>query len=212
MGLIEKVYRSSFGVYMSIIGNLIAKLHKPFMVYGFRDPATGRFQKYTRLSSNVTIMNRKNLRIGDHVWVWHHSILDATEGIEIGEGCQIGAWVGIFSHGSENSIRLLGKQFVHINNAERFGYTRGAVKIGDYSFVAAGSIILPGTTIGKGSLIAAGSVVSGSIPDFSIVVGSPGIVKARTTDKDKRFFRNHDFSETYYDSEALTIVKDSKST
>ena len=209
MRILERLYRSSFGRCMSFVASILAKLHKPFMVYGFVDPETKTFRKYTRLSSTVTIMNQNKLCIGDYAWVWHYSILDATEGISIGEGCQIGAWVGIFTHGSENSIRLLGRQFVHVGNSERPGYTRGKVEIGPYSFVGAGSVILPGTKIGKGCLIAAGAFVSGNVPDYSVVVGNPGVVKARTVDRDRRFFRVKDFSETYYDQEALAEIKKS---
>ena len=99
------------GAVLSFIANIIARVHQPFMVYGIVDPATKKFRKFSRLSSSVVILSKPKLSIDDHVWVWHHSILDATEGIIIEEGAQIGAWVGIFSHGSEKSIRLLSSIF-----------------------------------------------------------------------------------------------------
>jgi len=204
--LLEKIYRSKFGILMSIVANRLSILHKPFMVYVFRDPATGEFRKFTRLSSNLVILSKSNLSIGDHVWVWHHSILDATEGVAIGEGCQIGAWVGIFTHGSENSIRLLGDQFVHIPNQEREGDSRGPVSIGDYSFVGAGTRILPGVSIGRGCLIGAGSLITKDIPDYSIAVGQPAEVKGSTIDIDQKFFKETDFSATYYDKHALDMI------
>ena len=43
-------------------------------------------------------------------------------------------------------------------------------------WVGANSIILPGVTIGKNSVIGAGSVVTKSIPDFAVAVGSPAKV------------------------------------
>lgn len=207
MRTVERLYRSSFGRIMSAAAHVIAKAQQPFMVYGYNDPATGCFRKWTRMSSNTIIMNKNNLSIGDHVWVWHHSILDATEGLTIEEGAQIGAWVGIFTHGSESAVRLLGSQFVHIHNTERMGYTRGAVKIGAYSFVAAGAVILPGVTIGKGCLIGAGSLVTQDIPDYSIAIGAPAKVKGSTINMDARAFRQHDFAETYFDETALAQVE-----
>lgn len=209
MRLLERIYRSPIGRVMSTLGHLVARLQTPFMVYGFVDPATRVFRKYTRMSSTVMIMNEGKLSIGDHVWVWHHSILDATEGLILEEGCQIGAWVGIFTHGSERAVRLLGKQFVHIPNTERKGYTRGSVRIGAYTFVGAGSVILPGVTIGRGCLIGTGTLVAKSVPDYSIVVGSPGQVKGSTLDLDKKVFSEFDFSETYYDAQALDLIKQS---
>lgn len=53
------------------------------------------------------------------------------------------------------------------------------VKIGDNTFVGAGAIILPKTTIGNFCIIGAGAVVKGNIPDYSVVVGNPAkIIKS----------------------------------
>jgi acetyltransferase-like isoleucine patch superfamily enzyme len=207
MRLLEQMYRSPLGRLMSEVAHLLARLQRPFMVYGYRDQVSRQFRKYTRMSSTVVIMDHSKLAVGDHVWVWHHSILDATEGLVIEEGCQIGAWVGIFTHGSETSIRLLGKAFINIHNSERIGYSRGPVRIGAYTFVGAGAVILPGVTIGRGCLIATGALVKKDVPDYSIVVGRPGEIKGNTIDFDSRYFSDHDFSSTYYDSVALSSIK-----
>jgi acetyltransferase-like isoleucine patch superfamily enzyme len=207
MRLAERLYRSPFGRVLSATAHVLAKLQQPFMVYGWRDSASGVYRKWTRVSSNAIIMNQKQLSIGDHVWVWHHTILDATEGITIGEGTQIGAWVGIFTHGSESAVRLLGREFIHIPNTERQGYTRGAVQIGAYSFIGAGSVVLPGVTIGKGCLIGAGSLVTQDIPDFSVAIGAPAKVKGSTLDIDARLFRQQNYTQTYFDEEGLSIIQ-----
>jgi len=188
---------------MSFVANLAARFQRPFMVYGYKDRPSREFRKFTRMSSTVSILSRDRLSVGDYVWVWHHTILDATEGLEIGEGCQIGAWVGVFTHGSEKAIRLLGKQFVGIHNTEREGYSRGAVKIGDYTFIAAGSIILPGVTVGKGCLLGAGTLVAKDVPDYSIVAGMPGKVRGTTLDLDRPYLRAGKCQDTYYDQELL---------
>jgi acetyltransferase-like isoleucine patch superfamily enzyme len=206
---LERMYRSPLGRVMSVVARAYARLHRPFMVYGYYDHGSGTFRKYVRMSSTVTIMHGEALAIGDQVWVWHHSILDATAGLVIGDGCQIGAWVGIFTHGSQHSIRLLGPRYVHIPSAERRGYTRGRVTIGAYSFIGAGSMVLPGVTIGTGCLIGAGALVNRDIPDYSIVTGSPAEITGRTIDVDKRFFGEHDFAETYYDALALAEIRGS---
>lgn len=44
------------------------------------------------------------------------------------------------------------------------------------SWIGANAIILPGVTIGKNCVIGAGSVVTKSIPDFSVAVGNPAKV------------------------------------
>ena len=93
MKLPERIYRSRCGIFLSKVARIVLTAHRPIMIYGFPDPATKKFRKYTRISSSAIIMSKNRLAIEDHVWVWHHSILDATEGLKIEEGVQIGAWV-----------------------------------------------------------------------------------------------------------------------
>ena len=203
---LEKLYRSTFGQVMSVVASMLAVFHRPFMIYGYHDSKTKKFQKYTRLSSSVVIDYKNNLGIADLVWISHHVILNAYDELTIGEGCHIGASVGIYTHGAEYSIRLLGNQLVHIPNAERKGNTRGPVSIGPYSFIGVQSLILPGVTIGKGCLITPGTIVNRDVPDYSIVAGRPGKVVGSTIDLDRKKFEEYDFSETYYDSEALRLI------
>ncbi|MGK7946743.1 MAG: DapH/DapD/GlmU-related protein [Microcystaceae cyanobacterium] len=205
--LLESLYRSPFGNLMSAIARGITWWKQPFMIYGFKDPASSQFHKYTRLSDSVVILSQDKLAIADHVWVWHYSILDATEGLTIEEGCQIGAWVGIFTHGSQVAIRLYGREYVNVPNQERVGYTRGSVKIGAYSFVGAGAIILPNVTIGKGCIIAAGSVVHKDIPDCSIAQGNPARIIGSTKKLDREFLENEAIQKTYYDPDILAEMQ-----
>lgn len=54
------------------------------------------------------------------------------------------------------------------------GYSpKRPVVIGDDVWIGARVIILPGVSIGDGAIIGAGSVVSRSVPSFSIAVGNP---------------------------------------
>lgn len=50
---------------------------------------------------------------------------------------------------------------------------RGGVKIGDNSWVGAGTTILDGAKIGRDSIIAAGSVVIEDVPEYTIYGGTP---------------------------------------
>ena len=199
MRLLEKLYRSPLGIVMSYASRILHIFSSPTMIYGFRDPSSKTFRKYTRISNTTQIVNKDKLCIDDKVWIWHYSIIDATEGLKIGRGCQIGAWVGIFTHGSEKSIRLLGEDYINIHHSQRKGYTRGEVIIGPYTFIGAQSLIFPGVTIGKGCLIGAGAIVNKNIPDYSIVIGQPGKIVGSTMDLDIEQIKKNDYSKTYYD-------------
>lgn len=60
--------------------------------------------------------------------------------------------------------------FVHISpNATLCG----SVKIGKYSWVGSGAVIIQGITIGENVIIGAGSVVINDIPDNTTFVGNP---------------------------------------
>ncbi len=90
--------------------------------------------------------------------------------IEIHEGVTISSYVRVLTH--DWSLHTIAKSVGHFSE-KPIGGIRG-VCIGEYSFVGTGTIIMPGTRIGRGCVIGAGTVVRGTIPDYSIVIGSPG--------------------------------------
>lgn len=125
------------------------------------------------LSNTIDVTHWSKLDIGDNVFIWHFTILDTFNGVKIGDNCQIGTRVGIFTHSSHNSIRLYNKDYHDIYFDSHKGRIKGGVEIGSNTFVGANSIIMPGTRIGKGCIVGAASYVSGDYEDFSIIVGSP---------------------------------------
>jgi acetyltransferase-like isoleucine patch superfamily enzyme len=202
--MIKKIiYFSPLGLIVSLIQNIIKIFTTPFMVYGYWNRPTKSFRRLTRVSSSAVISDKENINISENCWIWHHSILDGSNGIEIEEGVQIGAWVGIFTHSSHAAVRLHGNNYINIDRDKRIGYLRAPVKIGAYSFVGAGACILPGVVIGKGSLIGAGAIVSKSVPEFSIVHGNPAKVVGSTLDIDKKFFDMPEIQNSYFDPEKI---------
>ncbi len=98
--------------------------------------------------------------------------------IEIHEGVTISSYVRILTH--DWSLHTVSKSLGYFSQ-KPVGDIRG-VTIGEYSFIGTGAIIMPGARIGRGCLIGAGTVVRGNIPDYSIVVGSPGEIVGSTKD------------------------------
>lgn len=104
--------------------------------------------------------------------------------IEIHEGVTISSFVRVLTH--DWSLNTVAKASGYFSQ-KPIGVIKG-VSIGPYSFVGTGSIIMPGAKIGRGCLIGAGTVVRGNIPDYSIVVGSPGSIIGDTRDFSQRQF------------------------
>ena len=201
--ILRDVYFSPLGRAISFVQNCFGWVTRPFMVYGFRDPNTGTFRRMTRVSSTAVILCRENLRISDNCWIWHHSIIDCSNTVTIGEGVQIGAWVGVFSHSSHIAIRLHGRQYIEVDRSERVGYVRGPVEIGDYTFIGSSSLVMPGVRIGKGCVVGAGSLVNKSVPDYSVVAGNPARLIGKTTAMDAEFLHDPAVREQYYDKSLL---------
>lgn len=201
--MLRAIYMSPVGSLISMLMQSVAWIHRPFMVYGCRDRVSKKFRKFTRISSSAVIGDRDNVAISDHVWIWHHTIIDGSNGVTIGQGTQIGAWVGIFSHGSERAVRLYGESYINVDRDQRKGYTRGPVNIGPYSFIGAQAIILPNVTIGKGALIAAGAVVSSNVPDFGIARGNPAKIVGDVRKLDEKFWEDPELRKTYFSDEGL---------
>ena len=197
------LYLSPLGFFISICLNIIRVFKKPIMVYGYFDLHKIKYYKHIRISSSTVINSPQNLEILDYNWIWHFSILDASNGISIGEGCQIGAYVGIFSHSSHMAIRLMGKHYINSKIEDRVGYINGKVEIGEFVFIGTASIIYPGAKIGKGCIVLSGSHVKGEIPDYSIVSGNPAKVVTTIDNLDRMYLKNRVVQKNYFDKQLL---------
>ena len=160
----------------------------PEMVSGFKS-ADGNFYSDTRISNNTYIGNPEKLFIGPNVFIGHFNFLDASNKINIGEGCQLTNYVSVITHSSHISIRLLNKNYQKFSDPP--GYIKGEVTIGDYCFVGPHSVIMPGTIIGRGCIVSAYSYVQGEFPAFSIIGGQPAKVIGSINDLDKSWLEKY---------------------
>lgn len=182
-----------------IVNRLIYSLSRRFKpnVYLIkRNFVSKRKLKNTRASNTSTFVEKEGIDLGDNVFIWHHTIIDGSNGVTIEDGCQIGAWNGIFSHSSHISIRLYGEKYGEIKDMK--GYIRGSVFIGKYTFIGPHSVIMPNTKIGKGCLVSAYSYVKGEFPDFSIISGNPAKVIGDTRQLDSKYLDENEELRNYY--------------
>lgn len=110
------------------------------------------------------------LRIGRNVEISNGCFLSSfTAGTFIGDDCLIGPNCSIVG----NNYRY-DRLDVPIRLQEKFA-AKG-VRIGNGVWLGAGCVVLDGADVGAGSILTPNTVVSGRIPENSIVQGNPGKV------------------------------------
>ncbi|EMF49988.1 Acetyltransferase [Streptococcus parauberis KRS-02109] len=80
---------------------------------------------------------------------------------------------------------------------EKFeAFSNGNIIVEDDVWIGTNAIIMSGVTLGKGSIIAAGSVVTKSVPAYTIVGGIPAkVIKERFSEEIKQLLMELDFSK-----------------
>lgn len=92
--------------------------------------------------------------------------------IALGDGCTLSSYIRVLTHDWSPHTVLRARGLEPISPV---GAIKG-VSIGRGAFVGTGSIIMPGAQVGDFCIIGAGTVVRGMVPEYSIVVGSPGVI------------------------------------
>jgi acetyltransferase-like isoleucine patch superfamily enzyme len=117
-------------------------------------------------------LRSKGARIGEGCRIYARDFPVEAYLVTIGDHVGIAGGVKILTH--NGAAGLLRKRSPAIQNF-------GRVEIGDGCFIGENAILLPGTTIGAGCIVAAGAVVSGTIPENSLVAGNPARVMGRAS-------------------------------
>lgn len=127
-----------------------------------------------------------------NVFYWGNS----SEKLLIGNYVSISSNVSFLLGGNHNIDTLSTYPFkVKTLKENTEAWTKGEVKIEDDVWIGMNATILSGVVIGQGSIIASNSVVTKSIPPYSIVAGNPSrIVRKRFNDKTIEKLIEMDFS------------------
>jgi len=130
---------------------------------------------FAQIREGVVIGN--NCIIGSHVYIDHD--------VEIGSNCKIENNAQMFFGATIEDEVFIGPGVYLLNDKYPRAVNRSGKlkKVGDWEVdkilvkkgasIGAAGIILPGVTIGSYSMVGAGSVVTKSLPDFSLAFGKP---------------------------------------
>ena len=149
-----------------------------------------------RISRACNIVGLDNIEIGDNVRIDAYCSLIACSGyirlgsyIHIGSYCHLAGRGGIemadFSGLSQRvSIHSTSDDFSgrHMTNPmvpeHLTGVRVASVRIGRHAIIGSGTVILPGVEISEGAAIGALSLVSRSVPEWTICAGRPVVMRS----------------------------------
>ena len=154
----------------------------------------------------TSLMNERFIEIGENTMIGPHVALSAGMApgqeclsqpvVRIGDRCLIGRGSGIVGHFSiDIGDAVWTGHHVYITD-QNHGYDNvdipisqqsmpeKPVRIGSGSWLGHGTVVLPGADIGEHVVIGANSVVTGSIPSFSVAVGAPARVVKSMSEAD----------------------------
>lgn len=152
---------------------------KPRLQYGkgFTTGYNCRFEIFGEKSNkSKKLIIGENCKIGDNV----HIV--ASDSVTIGDNCLMASKIFISdtSHGVYNKVDPMSAP--DIAPDDRTLVTKPVV-IGDNVWIGENVCVLLGARIGNGCIIGANSVVTGDIPDNSIVAGAPArVIKQYNTE------------------------------
>ncbi|MDW7725825.1 MAG: acyltransferase [Candidatus Methanoperedens sp.] len=126
------------------------------------------------INQNARLKGNGFLEIGDNTKINYNCSITFGDKVIIGKNVLIGAYSFIIGSATHKFDRI------DIPIVAQGKESKGGIIIEDNVWIGAGVIILNGVKIGRDSIIGAGSVVTKSIPEFSIATGVPAnVVKKR---------------------------------
>lgn len=135
----------------------------------------------TIVGGKTSIINFSRVKIGKQCLIQDHVYMRAgSDGhIHMDDNCAVNSFAKLFGHGGINvgANSQLGPGVLITTTTHDFRKSMRTefrqVNIGEWAWIGANAVILPGITVGNYAVIGAGSIVTKDIPDYAIAVGNP---------------------------------------
>lgn len=118
------------------------------------------------------LLRRMGCKVGKDVFIGDHVIVDLSHAdlITLDDHAHIASGTRLLCHQRDLSNYCIGDDYA------KLGYRLAPIHMKKGSLVGMESFVMPGVTIGEGAIVGAGSLVSKSIPDWTVAVGRPAKV------------------------------------
>ena len=123
--------------------------------------------KGVRFQGGTAVWQPWRIQIGANSWIDGDAKLYSVDDIRIGHDAVIseGAFICTASHDLASKT---------------FALTNAPIEIGDYAWICAHAIVLPGVKVGEGAVVASGAVVTKDVEPWTVVGGVPAkVIKKR---------------------------------
>lgn len=138
-----------------------------FVAIGDNHARSSIIEQLLTISENLVSLIHPSAVVSRHAAIGDGTLVCANATIniasKIGRGCIVNTAASV-----DHDCKL--EDYVHVGPGSRLA---GSIVIGKGTFVGIGCAIIPGIVIGENSIVGAGSTLLKSIPDNSVVVGSP---------------------------------------
>ena len=168
LNLYKKKERNSYEIFRLLIWNIIGK-----PLIGSFIPGTSwrksilklfgaKIGKKGNIKSSIRVSEPWNLEIGDYCWLGENVWIDNLDSVKIGDRVCIsqGVYICTGNHNYKNDL---------------FDLILESIIIEDDCWLAAKSIVSPGSILKKGVVVCLGAVVSGTLKQNAIYKGNPAI-------------------------------------
>lgn len=116
---------------------------------------------------NSEFSDHRMIEVGDNVFMGLNTIINTTVPVKIGNDVMFGRSVTIM--GGDHNMSVVGIPMRYVKE----GGTNTPIVIENDVWVGSNVVILKGVVLGEGCVIGAGSIVTKSMPPYSICVGNP---------------------------------------